>query len=41
VLLIHRYQLDPAQCVYIAGGSADPGFARKLGFKYRHHDSHQ
>ena len=41
VLLIHRHQLDPAQCVYIAGGSADPGFARKLGFKYRHHDSHQ
>lgn len=35
VLLIHRHQLDPAQCVYVGGGAADPGFARKLGFAYR------
>ena len=34
VLLIHRYQLDPAQCVYVGEGSQDPGFARKLGFTY-------
>jgi hypothetical protein len=36
VLLIHRHRLDPAQCIYIGGGNADPGFARKLGFAYRH-----
>jgi aryl-alcohol dehydrogenase-like predicted oxidoreductase/histidinol phosphatase-like enzyme/predicted kinase len=35
VLLIHRHRLDPAQSVYVGGGSADPGFARKLGFAYR------
>lgn len=35
VLLIHRHRLDPARCVYIGGGAADPGFARKLGFAYR------
>jgi histidinol phosphatase-like enzyme len=35
VLLIHRHRLDPAQCVYVGGGAADPGFARKLGFSYR------
>jgi aryl-alcohol dehydrogenase-like predicted oxidoreductase/histidinol phosphatase-like enzyme/predicted kinase len=38
VLLIHRHRLDPAQCVYIGNGAADPGFARKLGFVYRGHD---
>ena len=31
---VHRYQLDPARCVYIGAGSQDPGFARKLGFTY-------
>jgi hypothetical protein len=35
VLLIHRYRLDPAQCVYIGGSAQDPGFARKLGFAFR------
>ena len=35
VLLIHRHRLDPAQCVYVGRGAADPGFARKLGFTYR------
>lgn len=39
VLLIHRHRLDPGQCVYIGDGPADPGFARKLGFAYRRHDS--
>ena len=39
VLLIHRHRLDPAQCVYVGGGAADPGFARKLGFVYRQHQS--
>lgn len=38
VLLIHRHRLDPARCVYVGGGTADPGFARKLGFAYRRHD---
>lgn len=35
VLLIHRYLLDPARCLYIGSGAQDPGFARKLGFNYR------
>lgn len=35
VLFIHRYKLDPAQCLYIGAGAQDPGFARKLGFTYR------
>jgi aryl-alcohol dehydrogenase-like predicted oxidoreductase/histidinol phosphatase-like enzyme/predicted kinase len=35
VLLIQRHRLDPAQCVYVGGGAADPGFAQKLGFTYR------
>ena len=35
VLLIHRYQLHPAQCVYVGAGPQDPGFARKVGFTYR------
>ena len=37
-LFIHRYQLDPASCVYVGNGSQDPGFARKLGFQYRRAD---
>ena len=41
VLLIHRHRLDPTRCVYVGNGAADPGFARKLGFAYRHHDSSQ
>ena len=36
VLFIHRHRLDPAGCLYIGNGSQDPGFARKLGFQYRH-----
>jgi aryl-alcohol dehydrogenase-like predicted oxidoreductase/histidinol phosphatase-like enzyme/predicted kinase len=39
VLLIHRHQLDPAQCIYVGSAAADPGFARKLGFTYRRHDT--
>jgi predicted kinase len=35
VLLIHRHQLDPAQCIYIGDGVQDPGFARRLGFVFR------
>jgi predicted kinase len=35
VVLIQRYQLDPAQCLYIGAGPQDPGFARRLGFQYR------
>ena len=38
VLLIHRHQLDPAQCIYVGAGPQDPGFARKLGFAYQHAD---
>jgi histidinol phosphatase-like enzyme len=36
VLFIHRYKLDPAQCLYVGTGAQDPGFARKLGFTHRH-----
>jgi aryl-alcohol dehydrogenase-like predicted oxidoreductase/histidinol phosphatase-like enzyme len=35
VLLIHKYGLDPSQCVYVGGGAQDPGFARRLGMAYR------
>jgi aryl-alcohol dehydrogenase-like predicted oxidoreductase/histidinol phosphatase-like enzyme/predicted kinase len=38
VLMIQRHRLDPAQCVYVGAGAADPGFARKLGFAYRRHE---
>jgi histidinol phosphatase-like enzyme/predicted kinase len=38
VRLIHRHHLDPAHCIYVGNGAADPGFARKLGFRYRRHD---
>jgi histidinol phosphatase-like enzyme len=34
VVLIHRHQLDASQCIYVASGAQDPGFARRLGFKY-------
>jgi aryl-alcohol dehydrogenase-like predicted oxidoreductase/predicted kinase len=35
VILIQRYQLNPAQCLYVGSGPQDPGFARRLGFQYR------
>lgn len=35
VVLIQRHRLDPAQCIYVASGPQDPGFARRLGFQYR------
>jgi aryl-alcohol dehydrogenase-like predicted oxidoreductase/histidinol phosphatase-like enzyme/predicted kinase len=35
VLVIHRHQLDPAQCIYVGAGAQDPPFARRLGFQYR------
>jgi histidinol phosphatase-like enzyme len=35
VVLIERYRLNPAACVYVANGPQDPGFARKLGFQYQ------
>jgi aryl-alcohol dehydrogenase-like predicted oxidoreductase/predicted kinase/histidinol phosphatase-like enzyme len=35
VVVIQRHQLDPARCIYVGSGSQDPGFARRLGFKYR------
>jgi hypothetical protein len=34
VAAIHRHRLDPARCLYIGDASADPGFARKLGFQH-------
>jgi histidinol phosphatase-like enzyme len=35
VVLIQRHRLDPSQCIYVASGPQDPGFARRLGFQYR------
>ena len=35
VAFVHRYKLDPAQCIYLGAGAQDPGFARRLGFVYR------
>src|SRR5262249_27601921 len=35
VVLIERYRLDPAGCIYVGEGPQDPGFARRLGFEYR------
>jgi len=34
VLLIHRHQLDPAQCLYVGDGPQDAGYARRLGMAY-------
>ena len=35
VLLIHRHQLDPVQCIYVGSGPQDAGYAQRLGFRYR------
>ena len=35
VLFADRHRLDPTQCVFVGAGTQDPGFARRLGFKYR------
>jgi histidinol phosphatase-like enzyme len=34
VLFVHRHRLDPRQCIYVGAGPQDPGFARRLGFRY-------
>jgi aryl-alcohol dehydrogenase-like predicted oxidoreductase/predicted kinase len=35
VLFVHRYRLDPTQCLYIGTGPHDAGFARRLGLTFR------
>ena len=35
VVFIRRHGLDPAHSIYVGSGSQDPGFARKLGLRYR------
>ena len=35
VLLVHRYHLDPASCIYVGEGPQDAGYAQRLGFAYR------
>jgi aryl-alcohol dehydrogenase-like predicted oxidoreductase len=35
VVFIQRHELDPDQCIYVGSGPQDPGFARRLGFRYR------
>jgi aryl-alcohol dehydrogenase-like predicted oxidoreductase/histidinol phosphatase-like enzyme/predicted kinase len=34
VVFIERHRLDPTQCIYVGAGPQDPGFARRLGFRY-------
>jgi aryl-alcohol dehydrogenase-like predicted oxidoreductase/predicted kinase len=34
VVLVNRYRLDPARCLYIGAGPHDEGFARRLGFRF-------
>ena len=34
VARIQRHRLDPRQCIYVGAGAQDPGFARRLGFRY-------
>jgi aryl-alcohol dehydrogenase-like predicted oxidoreductase/histidinol phosphatase-like enzyme len=34
VAFIYRHRLDPSQCLYVGAGPQDPGFARRLGFRY-------
>ena len=34
VVFVERHRLDPAQCIYVGAGPLDPGFARRLGFRY-------
>jgi histidinol phosphatase-like enzyme len=36
VVLVERHRLDAARCLYVGPGPQDPGFARRLGFEYRH-----
>ena len=38
VVVTERHRLDPAICLYVGAGSQDPGFARRLGFTFRHAD---
>lgn len=38
VLFVQRHRLDASQCLYVAAGPQDPGFARRLGFQFRHAD---
>jgi aryl-alcohol dehydrogenase-like predicted oxidoreductase/histidinol phosphatase-like enzyme len=39
VVFIERHQLDRAQCIYVGTGPQDPGFARRLGFRYQDADT--
>jgi histidinol phosphatase-like enzyme len=35
VVFIQRHRLDAPQCEYVGECAQDPGFARRLGFRYR------
>jgi aryl-alcohol dehydrogenase-like predicted oxidoreductase/predicted kinase len=39
VVFIHRYRLDPAQCLYLGAGPHDAGLARRLGFRFLEKES--
>jgi histidinol phosphatase-like enzyme len=34
VVFVERHRLEPSQCIYVGAGPLDPGFARRLGFRY-------
>ena len=34
VVMIHAHGLDASRCIYVGEGPQDPGFARRLGFRY-------
>src|SRR4029450_12865838 len=35
VVFVHRYKLDPMQCLYVGAGTRDRGLARRVGLQYR------
>ena len=35
VLLMHRHELDAANCIYVGDGTQDAGYAQRLGFQYQ------
>jgi histidinol phosphatase-like enzyme len=38
VLLIEKYKLNPAECIFVGDQTSDKTFAARAGFKYFHVD---
>ena len=36
VHLIHKYKLNPADCIFVGDATSDKSFANRLGFQYKH-----